>query len=637
MQEKMSSILIGNQRQTIKILDNKLKHIDVLKESLMPFLLIIDFNGTILSAGSAINKIAKKNIENQHIDNVIKFINPSSFEKLKNLNTNTLIKYNLIDSDIYIKASNHVYKREKAIFINGVPIINSKYPLSNSNLNLNDFSETTVMAEYLFLIESNKRGMSEAYQLIENVKGKNKNLENAFNEIENISRFPSENPHPVLRLSLDGIILFANDAANENLLQPFNLNIGDEIGNDFNFLLNITHSSNKPIERILEFNNKTFSTSYVKITNRDYINVYAVDITNSKNEIQKREKELEIVKDTLVKLNENLESKVAEGIEVNKKLQNEVFQQDKLVTLGELSAGVAHDLNTPLGAIQASSENIRSTLEKFFKEDMANLDKEHVYYACELATRKEFDTFISSREERKRNKALQQFLQDNYLDKYNNYIVAKILTNAQISHDDKEIISKILNDKNPNEFLNVVNSISQIRKSIDTILSAVEKSSDVIKTLKDYVYRDDSYEISDINLLESINNVLTLFNNEIKKGVDIEINIDKDFHVKGSLMRLNQVWTNLIKNAIQAMKNNGTLEIKSELIDNQKYIHFINNGPIIKEKDLDKIFEPFFTTKKRKEGTGMGLSIVTRIIKDHRASIEVKSNKDNTCFTIIFK
>lgn len=633
----MSSILIGNQRQTIKILDNKLKHIDVLKESLMPFLLIIDFNGTILSAGSAINKIAKKNIENQHIDNVIKFINPSSFEKLKNLNTNTLIKYNLIDSDIYIKASNHVYKREKAIFINGVPIINSKYPLSNSNLNLNDFSETTVMAEYLFLIESNKRGMSEAYQLIENVKGKNKNLENAFNEIENISRFPSENPHPVLRLSLDGIILFANDAANENLLQPFNLNIGDEIGNDFNFLLNITHSSNKPIERILEFNNKTFSTSYVKITNRDYINVYAVDITNSKNEIQKREKELEIAKDTLVKLNENLESKVAEGIEVNKKLQNEVFQQDKLVTLGELSAGVAHDLNTPLGAIQASSENIRSTLEKFFKEDMANLDKEHVYYACELATRKEFDTFISSREERKRNKALQQFLQDNYLDKYNNYIVAKILTNAQISHDDKEIISKILNDKNPNEFLNVVNSISQIRKSIDTILSAVEKSSDVIKTLKDYVYRDDSYEISDINLLESINNVLTLFNNEIKKGVDIEINIDKDFHVKGSLMRLNQVWTNLIKNAIQAMKNNGTLEIKSELIDNQKYIHFINNGPIIKEKDLDKIFEPFFTTKKRKEGTGMGLSIVTRIIKDHRASIEVKSNKDNTCFTIIFK
>jgi len=633
----MSSILIGNQRQTIKILDNKLKHIDVLKDSLMPFILIIDFNGTILSAGSGINKMAKNNIENQHIDNVIKFINPSSFEKVKSLNNDTLIKYNLINSDIRIKASNHVFKREKAIFINGIPIINTKYPLSHSNLNLNDFSETTVMAEYLFLIESNKRGMAEAYQLIENVKGKNKNLENAFKEIENISRFPSENPHPVLRISLEGVILFANDSATENLLQPYNLNIGDEIKENYNFLLNITHSSNKPIQRLLEFNNKTFSVSYVKVPNRDYINIYAVDITNSKNEIQKREKELEIVKDTLVKLNENLESKVAEGIEVNKKLQSEVFQQDKLVTLGELSAGVAHDLNTPLGAIQASSENIRSTLEKFFKEDMATLDKEHVYFACELATRKEFDTFISSREERKRSKELQQFLQENYLDKFNNYIVAKILTNAQICYNDREIIYKILNDKNPNEFLNVVNSISQIRKSIDTILSAVDKSSNVIKTLKDYVYRDDSYEISDINLLESINNVLTLFNNEIKKGVDVEINIDKNFHIKGSLMRLNQVWTNLIKNAIQAMKNNGTLEIKSELIDNQKYIHFINNGPKINEKNIEKIFEPFFTTKKRKEGTGMGLSIVTRIIKDHRASIEVKSNKDNTCFTVIFK
>ena len=637
MQEKMSSILIGNQRRKIKILDNKLKHIDVLKDTLMPFLLIIDFNGTILSAGSSINKMANKNIENQHIDNVIKFINPSSFEKVKDLNNNTLIKYTFIDSDIQIKASNHVYKREKAIFINGIPIINSKYPLSASHLNLNDFSETTVMAEYLFLVESNKRGMSEAFQLIENVKIKNQNLLNAFNEIENISRFPSENPHPVLRISLDGVILFANDSAIENLLQPYNLNIGDEIAENYNFLLNITHSSTKPIERILEFNNKTFSISYVKVPKRDYINVYAVDITYSKNEIQKREKELEIVKNTLVKLNENLESKVAEGIEVNKKLQSEVFQQDKLVTLGELSAGVAHDLNTPLGAIQASSENIRSTLEKFFKEDMAKLDKEHVYYACELASRKEFDTFISSREERKKSKDLQQFLQENYLDKFNNYIVAKILTNAQISYNDREIISKILNDKNPNEFLNVVNSISQIRKSIDTILSAVEKSSNVIKTLKDYVYRDDSYEISDINLLESINNVLTLFNNEIKKGVDVEINIDKDFHIKGSLMRLNQVWTNLIKNAIQAMENNGTLEIKSEFIDNQKCIHFINNGPIIKEKNIDKIFEPFFTTKKRKEGTGMGLSIVTRIIKDHRASLKVKSDNNNTCFTIIFK
>ena len=102
-------------------------------------------------------------------------------------------------------------------------------------------------------------------------------------------------------------------------------------------------------------------------------------------------------------------------------------------------------------------------------------------------------------------------------------------------------------------------------------------------------------------------------------------------------MRLNQVWTNLLKNAIQAMNNKGTIIIEGESTKEHKIVHFKNNGPKIKDENLNKIFEPFYTTKKRKEGTGMGLSIVTRIIKDHRASIEVKSTKKETCFTIKFR
>ena len=86
----MSSISLGDQILTYKSLDNKLKHLDVLKDTLMPFLLIIDTNGIILSAGKAINKIAGKNIESIHIDEIVSFIKPKSFKKLKELKENSL-------------------------------------------------------------------------------------------------------------------------------------------------------------------------------------------------------------------------------------------------------------------------------------------------------------------------------------------------------------------------------------------------------------------------------------------------------------------------------------------------------------------------------------------------------------------
>ena len=618
-------------------MNNKLKNLDVLKDSLMPFMLIIDDNGIILSSGKSLNKMIGKNIESMNINDVIEFLIPNNFKDLKKLKDNSLIKYKIKNTGTSIKASSKYYSQEKALFVNGIPIINANHSLSSTNLNLNDFSETTVMAEYLFLVESNKRGMAEAYRLIEDMKSKNKSLNSAFTEIENISRFPSENPNPVMRLSTDGTLLFANESAIENFMEPYGLNIGDQIDENYNFLLNFASSASAPIERVLKMNNKTFSVSYCKVTDREYMNVYAVDITNPINEIAKREQELEIAKNTLVQLNENLETKVAEGIEINKKLQSEIFQQDKLVTLGELSAGVAHDLNTPLGAVQASSENIRSILEKFFKDDLLTIDKNHVLYACELATREELNIFLTSREERVKSKEIQKYLEEKHPNKFNNYVVSKILTNASISVNDEEILNKILNEDNPNELLNAINTISQIRKSIDTILSAVDKSANVIKTLKDYVYKEDSEEFGNINFLESINNILKLFNNELKKGVDVIKEIDPNFEIKGSLMRLNQVWTNLLKNAIQAMNNKGSIIIEAESTKEHKIVHFKNNGPKIKDENLNKIFEPFYTTKKRKEGTGMGLSIVTRIIKDHRASIEVKSTEKETCFTIKFR
>jgi PAS domain-containing protein len=111
------------------------------------------------------------------------------------------------------------------------------------------------------------------------------------NKIESMSRFPNENPNPVMRLSTEGVILFANDSAMENFLLPHNLKLGDTISENYSYLMNLTGAKTDRVERVLKFNNKTFSVLYIKVPDKEYVNVYASDITNSKMEIEKKRKE----------------------------------------------------------------------------------------------------------------------------------------------------------------------------------------------------------------------------------------------------------------------------------------------------------------------------------------------------------
>lgn len=283
-----------------------LNQLHILKDSLLPFLLIVDYCGIILSSGASLDKMANKRLESTEIDKSITFDGHSYSDLLKKKD-NTLIKFTIRNTELYLKGTFHNYKEEKAILILCIPIFNSNKTLSSSKLNLSDFSEASVMAEYLFLIESNTSGLNEAYNLIEKVNEKNKNIQKAFEEIENISRFPDENPHPVIRISLNGTFLFANQSAINFILSPLSLKIGDTIPKIFFPFINKVTSQKEHIQELVVISKKTFSFNFIQISNREYINIYAIDITQSKNEIEKKNKQLEIAKNTLVKLNENLE------------------------------------------------------------------------------------------------------------------------------------------------------------------------------------------------------------------------------------------------------------------------------------------------------------------------------------------
>ena len=137
----------------------KLSQIDSLKDSLLPFLIVVDFNGVIISSGSAMNKVAGKQLEKLNIEDELDFIFPSSFQRLCTSNKSSLVKFSLKNKDFMLKGDFQLFEKEKVVVLINTPIFNSLYTLKDSNLNLSDFAENTNMAEYLFLVESNKRGL----------------------------------------------------------------------------------------------------------------------------------------------------------------------------------------------------------------------------------------------------------------------------------------------------------------------------------------------------------------------------------------------------------------------------------------------------------------------------------------------
>jgi len=153
--------------------------------------------------------------------------------------------------------------------------------------------------------------------------------------------------------------------------------------------------------------------------------------------------------------------------------------------------------------------------------------------------------------------------------------------------------------------------------------------------LKTYARYDQSGEMIVANLTEGIETVLTLYQNQVKKGVEVIRHYAELPPVLCYPDELNQVWTNLIHNALQAMDYQGTLTIDvTTTIDQQAKISITDSGSGIPEELQLKIFEPFFTTKPPGEGSGLGLDIVKKIIEKHHGQIEVKSIPGQTTFTI---
>jgi signal transduction histidine kinase len=158
-----------------------------------------------------------------------------------------------------------------------------------------------------------------------------------------------------------------------------------------------------------------------------------------------------------------------------------------------------------------------------------------------------------------------------------------------------------------------------------TIQLAVDKASRIVKALKTYLHSSDGVTMEPIYLRENLETVLTIYHNRLKQGVQVIKNYEDVPEVYGFPEQLNQVWTNLIVNAVQAMDNKGILTIGISEEADHVVVSFRDTGKGIPEEIKSRIFEPFFTTKASGEGSGLGLDIVKRILNDHGASISFDS------------
>jgi signal transduction histidine kinase len=169
---------------------------------------------------------------------------------------------------------------------------------------------------------------------------------------------------------------------------------------------------------------------------------------------------------------------------------------------------------------------------------------------------------------------------------------------------------------------------------LNEIESGTSRISDLVRAIKEYTYMDQT-PLQNVDIVKGLETTLTILNHKLKHGVVVERDYPKvPLLVNSFGSELNQVWTNIIDNAIDAMKGEGKLRIRTYREDNCVVVEIADNGPGVPPEVQPHIFEPFFTTKGVGEGTGLGLDTVRRIVKKHRGDIQVSSKPGETRFQV---
>jgi len=305
----------------------------------------------------------------------------------------------------------------------------------------------------------------------------------------------------------------------------------------------------------------------------------ATDKINLRRNSVYRNRELKNSKEIISKMNEELEIKIEERSQELSQAQAQLMQSDKMASIGQLAAGVAHEINNPMGFIYSNLESARS------------------FYAV-----------------------IQELIEK--------YSQTAPLLEAGGSPDCKKLLEEI-RDFRENKNLDLI--MDEFKDLIEESLDGAERVRKIVKDLKSFSHIDEEeWNYADIN--ECLESTLNIAWNEIKYKAEVNNDVPE---LKCNRMQLNQAFLNILVNAAQAIEEKGTISIKTCAENGGISIEISDSGEGMSKETQSRLFEPFYTTKEVGKGTGLGLSMVYDIIKKHKGTITVESESGKgTTFVI---